>query len=160
MEGPYTTDGSRFDIICSYGHLKIRHVYVFAALFLFTDEENVSSLCQVVQVSVCLLIEQRLAGSQFFAHASLCDGLASLFGSKRSVHCQWAFHLKECHSSTQTTYPSHRYPDGSLQTTRSSVKGRTTKVLTDSMMGWVGLTRVGFSLTQPEKRQEEEKRGE
>ncbi len=44
--------------------------------FLSTDEENTSSLCLVVQVSAYMFIEQRLAGSQFFAHASLCDGKA------------------------------------------------------------------------------------
>src|SRR2546422_4747228 len=47
-----------------------------------------------------------------------------------SVHCRWAFHLGECRSPTQTTYPSHRYPDGSFQTTHSPVKGRTTQLLT------------------------------
>ena len=44
--------------------------------FLSTDEENTSSLCLVVQVSAYMFIEQRLVGSQFFAHASLCDGKA------------------------------------------------------------------------------------
>jgi len=44
--------------------------------FLSTDEENTSSLCLVVQVSTYMFIEQRLAGSQLFANASLCDGKA------------------------------------------------------------------------------------
>ena len=44
--------------------------------FLSTDEENTSSLCLVVQVSAYMFTEQKLAGSQFFAHASLCDGKA------------------------------------------------------------------------------------
>src|SRR5215467_722974 len=41
--------------------------------------------------------------------------------------------LPECRSSTQTAYPSHRYPDGPFQATRSLVKGRTTNLLTDSL---------------------------
>jgi hypothetical protein len=65
--------------------------------------------------------------------AGVALGLA--FGSQTKVHYRRASYLAECRSATHAASPSHRSPDGSLQTTRSPVKGRTPQLIAYSSEG-------------------------
>ncbi len=62
------------------------------------------------------------------------------------MHCPWASHLKECHSSTHAISPSHRSPNGPLQATRSLVKGRTTHFILHPLLSLSRLLVIGIFL--------------
>ena len=80
--------------------------------FLATDEENTSSLCLVVQVSAYMFTEQRLAGSPFFAHASLCDGKArgeaDSLGTGLSVFSEQMSQVASTTAFPHSTTPRYR----------------------------------------------------
>ena len=68
--------------------------------FLSTDEENTLPLYLVVQVTACMFIEQGLSGSQFFAHASLCDGKARGEADSFGIDLSDFFERLSCVAST------------------------------------------------------------
>src|SRR5712691_12737920 len=55
---------------------RIWRVCVFAASFSFHRRRKHVISLPVVHVSAYMFTQQKLTGSQFFAHASLCDGKA------------------------------------------------------------------------------------